>query len=55
VAREFQLDEIDAPVAPVGFAGPQQVTHTQALIENLDELLSRLRQAHVIPPRERKT
>src|ERR1700761_7169833 len=38
VAREFQLDEI-APVAPVGFSGPQQAANTQALLENLDELL----------------
>jgi len=54
VAREFQLDEI-APIAPVGFSGPQQAAHTQALLENLDELLGRLRQANVVPSRERKT
>jgi type II secretory pathway predicted ATPase ExeA len=54
VAREFQLDEI-APIAPVGFSGPQQAAHTQALLENLDELLGRLRQANVAPSRERKT
>ena len=54
VAREFQLDEI-APVAPVGFTGPQQAANTQALLENLDELLSRLRQANLVQPRERKS
>ena len=54
VAREFQLDEI-APVAPVGFTGPQQAAHTQSLLENLDELLVRLRQANLAPPRERKS
>jgi type II secretory pathway predicted ATPase ExeA len=54
VAREFQLDEI-APIAPVGFSGPQQAAQTQALLENLDELLGRLRQANVVPSRERKT
>jgi general secretion pathway protein A len=54
VAREFQLDEI-APIAPVGFGGPQQAAQTQALLENLDELLGRLRQVNVVPSRERKT
>src|SRR5579872_2727466 len=46
VAREFQLDEI-APVAAGGFTGPQQAANTQALLENLDELLTRLRQANL--------
>ena len=55
VAREFQLDEI-APVAPSGIhADAQQAAHTQALLENLDELLGRLRQANVVPSRERKS
>ena len=55
VAREFQLDEI-APIAPGGFtATQQQAAHTQALLENLDELLGRLRQANAVPSRERKT
>jgi general secretion pathway protein A len=54
VAREFQLDEI-APIAPTGYsAQAQQAAHTQSLIENLDELLGRLRQANVLPSRERK-
>src|SRR5579863_10005704 len=39
VAREFQLDEI-APVAGPGpLTGAQQTANTQALLENLDELL----------------
>jgi type II secretory pathway predicted ATPase ExeA len=55
VAREFQLDEI-APVAGGGgFNGAQQTAHTQALLENLDELLGRLRQTNAVPSRERKT
>src|ERR1700744_4235282 len=54
VAREVQLDEI-APMGPVGFTGPQQAAHTQALLENLDELLGRLRQANLAPARERKS
>jgi general secretion pathway protein A len=55
VAREFQLDEI-APIAPPGYsAHAQQTAHTQALLENLDELLGRLRQANAVPSRERKS
>jgi general secretion pathway protein A len=55
VAREFQLDEI-APIAPTGYsAHAQQAAHTQALLENLDELLGRLRQTNVVPSRERKS
>ena len=55
VALEFQLDEI-APIAPTGYsAHAQQTAHTQALLENLDELLGRLRQANAVPSRERKS
>ena len=55
VAREFQLDEI-APVANAGLSsGAQQSATTQALLENLDELLGRLRQVNVVPSRERKS
>jgi hypothetical protein len=53
VAREFQLDEI-APITGGGFSAPQQAAHTQALLENLDELLGRLRQTNAVPARERK-
>jgi len=57
VAREFQLDEI-APVASAAAAvtvGARQSANTQALLENLDELLGRLRQLNVEPSRERKS
>src|SRR5579862_9226908 len=54
VAREFQLDEI-APIVSDGFAPAAQSAHTQALLENLDELLGRLRQVNAaVPSRERK-
>src|SRR6202042_2143786 len=46
VAREFQLDEI-APIVSEGFPSrTQQSVSTQALLENLDELLGRLRQVN---------
>jgi len=54
VAREFQLDEI-APIAGAGLSAAAQTANTQALLENLDELLGRLRQASVAPLRERKS
>jgi hypothetical protein len=55
VAREFQLDEI-APIAAAGLStGAQQTASTQALLENLDELLGRLRQVNAAPSRERKS
>jgi len=54
VAREFQLDEI-APVAGAGLPAAAQAANTQALLENLDELLGRLRQVNAVPPRERKS
>ena len=56
VAREFQLDEIEpivrARLAPTG----TQASDTQALLQNLDELLGRLRQSNVVlsSTRERK-
>jgi general secretion pathway protein A len=54
VAREFQLDEI-APVAGAGLSAAAQTANTQALLENLDELLGRLRQISAAPARERKS
>ena len=55
VAREFQLDEI-APIVSEGFSSrTQQAASTQALLENLDELLGRLRQVNAVPSRERKS
>lgn len=59
VAREFQLDEIE-PTAPVvetfHSSTIEKAAGAQELLENLDELLSRLRQVNVLPPvvRERK-
>lgn len=54
VAREFQLDEI-APIAGAGITAAAQTANTQALLENLDELLGRLRQMSAAPARERKS
>jgi general secretion pathway protein A len=54
VAREFQLDEI-APIAPVQISSAQQELNTQVLLENLDELLGRLRQVNALSSRERKS
>jgi len=49
VAREFQLDEI-APIASPGpLPAAQKSANTQALLENLDELLGRLRQLSAEP------
>lgn len=54
VAREFQLDEV-APVSSRStIAAAQQSANTQALLENLDELLGRLRHLNAVPSRERK-
>jgi general secretion pathway protein A len=56
VAREFQLDEIE-PIAPSNIPnGANHSTDTQALLQNLDELLGRLREANIAPSptRERK-
>lgn len=55
VAREFQLDEIE-PTSPSGFSNmAKQSANTEALLENLDELLGRLRQVNAVPSRERKS
>src|SRR5580704_6925846 len=56
VAREFQLDEI-APITSERFSsGSAHSLDTQALLQNLDELLGRLREANIVPSamRERK-
>src|SRR6202451_1033633 len=56
VAREFQLDEID-PVVSAGVSnGNKQAIDAQVLLQNLEELLSRLREANIMPAtmRERK-
>src|SRR5580698_4426479 len=57
VAREFQLDEIEPILAAHGPNGTGQAADTQALLQNLDELLGRLREANIVPSssaRERK-
>lgn len=54
VARDFQLDEI-APIAANGSNHAVGATNTEALLENLDELVARLRQANALSPRERKS
>jgi type II secretory pathway predicted ATPase ExeA len=54
VAREFQLDEV-APIVGGGLTGAQQSAKTQALLESLDELVSRLRQTTSVPFPERKS
>ena len=54
VAREFQLDEI-APIVSGALSPAAQTANTQTLLENLDELLERLRQVNApVPSRERK-
>jgi len=54
VAREFQLDEI-APIVSGRLSAAAQTANAQALLENLDELLGRLRQVNAAEPsRERK-
>jgi len=55
VAREFQLDEISPVAAPSPLPAAQKSANTQALLENLDELLGRLRQLSAEPSRERKS
>src|SRR6202142_2963362 len=57
VAREFQLDEIE-PTTRTGLAtSAQQTIDARVLLENLDELLGRLRQVNAVPApsRERKS
>jgi len=53
VAREFQLDEV-APIAGNGTPRLSDSADTQALLENLDELLGRLKQVNILTTRERK-
>src|SRR5271169_3861280 len=56
VAREFQLDEIEPILAAHSPNAASQSLDTQALLQNLDELLGRLREANIVPSslRERK-
>jgi len=50
VAREFKLDEI-APIV----SGAEQAANTQILLNNVDDVLGRLRQINTAPSRERKS
>jgi type II secretory pathway predicted ATPase ExeA len=55
VAHEFQLDEVP-PISGNGSSSvSQQSANTQALMENLNELLGRLRHLNVTPSPERKS
>ncbi|MGB6978961.1 MAG: AAA family ATPase [Candidatus Acidiferrales bacterium] len=55
VAREFQLDEIEPTSRAGTAAAAETAADTQALLQNLDELLGRLRQVNLLPSsRERK-
>jgi len=56
VAREFQLDEIEPTTSAGSLPRGTQATDAQALLQNLDELIGRLRQSNVVlsPSRERK-
>jgi type II secretory pathway predicted ATPase ExeA len=56
VAREFQLDEIEPTTRGRFSAGTERISDTQSLLQNLDELLGRLRQVSAVPAasRERK-
>ena len=48
VAREFQLDEIE-PIRRRAAQRVQPNIDAQALLQNLDELLGRLREANIVP------
>src|SRR3984893_17640186 len=56
VAREFQLDEIEPTSSAGSLPQAARAADAQALLQNLDELLGRLRQSNVVlsPSRERK-
>lgn len=54
VAREFNLDEM-APAASVAVSSGEQAANTQSVLNNMDELLGRLRHINAVPSRERKS
>jgi len=55
VAREFQLDQIE-PTSAAGFSSrAEQAARTETLLQNLDELLGRLRHVGFDASRERKS
>ena len=55
VAREFQLDQVAPVASTVSPSRAKEAANTQTLLENLDELLGRLRQANALSSRERKS
>jgi general secretion pathway protein A len=54
VAREFNLDEM-APTASLAPSTGEQAANTQSVLNNMDELLGRLRHLNAVPTRERKS
>jgi general secretion pathway protein A len=54
VAREFNLDEM-APTASMALSSGEQAANTQSVLNNMDELLGRLRHINAVPSRERKS
>jgi general secretion pathway protein A len=54
VAREFKLDDM-APTASVALSSGEQAANTQSVLNNMDELLGRLRHINAVPSRERKS
>ena len=54
VAKEFSLDEM-SPTASVALSSAEQADHTQSVLNNMDELLGRLRSINALPTRERKS
>jgi general secretion pathway protein A len=54
VAREFNLDDM-APTASVALSSGEQAANTQSVLNNMDELLGRLRHINAVPSRERKS
>jgi general secretion pathway protein A len=54
VAREFNLDEM-VPAASVALSSGEQAANTQSVLNNMDELLGRLRHINAVPSRERKS
>jgi len=54
VAREFHLDEM-APTASVALYSGEEAANAQSVLNNMDELLGRLRHINAVPSRERKS
>jgi general secretion pathway protein A len=54
VAREFKLDEI-APTASMANSAGEPAVDTRSLLNNVDDILGRLRAIDAVPSRERKS